>query len=148
MAGDNQGNVLVSTDPADGAGATWTLSDADFTNSVLAVSCPSESLCVAGRPGQRADLDRPADAAAAVWTRHPPTPSRPQRGLVPVVVECIAVEARGNVVSSGTRAMARGQWSVTDIDGNTGLTSLARLLMTLRVAGDQIGDTLVAPATR
>ena len=67
--------MLVSTDPADGASATWTLSDVDFTNNVLAVSCPSESLCVAGDDqGNALTSTDPADGAAAVWTPAPADP--------------------------------------------------------------------------
>ena len=51
------GNILTSTNPTGGASA-WTKTTLDRGSVIDAVSCPSVSLCVAGRRRQRPDLDR------------------------------------------------------------------------------------------
>ena len=47
VAVDSAGNVVTTADPADGAGAVWTLANVDGGNWLFGISCPSTTLCVA-----------------------------------------------------------------------------------------------------
>jgi hypothetical protein len=67
---DLEGNVITSTDPA-GSASAWTRTRIDQRNLLLAVSCPSASLCVTGdQVGNILTSTDPTDDANA-WTSAP-----------------------------------------------------------------------------
>ena len=69
VAVDSSGNVVHSTDPTDGASATWTLvGGVDGTQFINAVSCVSPSLCEAVDDLGNAVTTTTPTAAASAWT--------------------------------------------------------------------------------
>ncbi len=48
LAGDNSGNLVTSTNPTQGASATWSVTSVDGSNTLHSIACSSAALCVAG----------------------------------------------------------------------------------------------------
>ena len=66
-SGRRAGDVLTTTDPADGAAAVWTEVGADNYVALNAISCPSASLCVA--VDNVGNVVSSIDPAEAPWPR-------------------------------------------------------------------------------
>jgi len=102
-AGDDAGNVVVSRNP-NGTASEWIIRDlALITYELSAVSCASESLCVAS-DGWRSYMA--TDPVAGAWTvRTVPGTVRFSEPLVtdlacPSESLCVAVDSRGNVITA------------------------------------------------
>lgn len=111
VAVDLEGNVLTSTDPAQGGGARWTLKNVlgrgfsgGYFHSFEGISCPSTSLCVGvGDHGQTAEVAGSGDPAAgskATWTVHRVVDQNSQLQYVscPSTRLCIAANLGGEVL--------------------------------------------------
>ena len=72
--GDEQGNVLTSTNPTGGSSA-WTATHIDADNAIRAIACPSASLCVIGDDAGNLLTSTSPTAGAAAWSRVPFTPN-------------------------------------------------------------------------
>ena len=71
VASAQEGAILTTGDPEDGAAATWEASEADSAKGadLVGVSCPSATLCVAVEAeGQAVASEDPAAGATATWT--------------------------------------------------------------------------------
>ena len=86
LAVDELGNVLTSSDPADGRAAVWTATNVDGPNDMLGISCPAAWLCVAVDHAGRAVVGEEA------FSTHT-TPARPRIAAalahwIPLKVSC------------------------------------------------------------
>ncbi len=72
VAVDNAGTVVTSTNPDQGASATWTTLPADAGGALSGVSCIASSteICIAvDTEGEVVSTRDPADGATATWSR-------------------------------------------------------------------------------
>lgn len=122
--------IFTSTDPTGGTNA-WVLA---IGGAWHAVSCPSESLCIAGSGGQIAISTDPAGGAGA-WHETPVKGAGLITGLsCPSEHACVGVDESGDVLTSEDPAGGEGAWSVTHIGGG-GLSSVSCASASLCVAG-------------
>jgi hypothetical protein len=150
-AADFTGGVLTSTRPTGGAVA-WKLTPVQ-TNAygfLVDLACPSRKLC-AGITSDSVYASRdPLNHAWATFTVDPlPNPSTPSnQGLLqiacPSSARCVAVDGRGNVVSS-TNPAASDAWRRRHVD-TYGLSSVACPTASLCLATDDHGYVTVGRA--
>jgi hypothetical protein len=145
VAGDDQGRILASTDPAGGAGA-WTSPISVATNPLMSVSCPAVSMCVAvdysgghvwtstnPTGGAGAWSSASIDSGSALWAVSCPTVSL-----------CVAVDTNGNVLTSTDPTGGANAWSAPlSIDPRVGLEAVSCASTTLCVAVDNNGAAFV-----
>jgi hypothetical protein len=166
VAGDQAGNVAVSTGPTGGAGA-WTITNIDGTNPLTGVSCPSESLCVAVDRGGNVVTSTDPTGGAAAWriARVDPTgvlcgglSNEICFGLTgvscPSASLCVAVDLKGNVVTSTHPTADVSAWHVAHVDtrgvgcsygGNCyGLSGVSCQSVSLCVAVDGDGNVVTS----
>jgi hypothetical protein len=166
VAGDHDGYVLWSTDPAD-TPAAWHGAEIPDANEIVGISCPTVSFCAAiDAKGDVITSEDPTGGAGA-WTLVPVDTSPVEgesdssgpildRGIsCPTAGLCVAVDAAGNALVSSDPAGGAGAWSIVHIDGDrtrgcdgSGLACQAALeaiscpSVTLCVAGDFSGNIL------
>lgn len=160
VAIDWEGDVFTSTDPTGGSGA-WTKVQVvpvfmsediegeeveDSGNRLEAVSCPSESLCVA--TDEHGDVLTSTDPAggAGAWKTTNVDPLHGLHGVsCPSVRLCVAAAGEGDVATSTDPTGGAGAWTVTNVDG-TGedgqLFDVSCASESLCVASDNSGDVL------
>jgi hypothetical protein len=103
VVGGEGGNVLTSTEPTAGEGA-WTAAHVDGTAGVLAMSCPSVTLCVGLDNQAGAVTSTHPTAGAAAWTREVIDTGQLLTAVsCPSITLCVAADWHGNIVE-GTGA--------------------------------------------
>jgi hypothetical protein len=139
-AGVDNGQILVSTDPAGGPSA-WRQVKVPITLDSMA--CPSASFCVAGGAGGFEWSADPAGGPAA-WhsvkvgtgVYHVSCPSRSF---------CAAIDVTGgDVLTSARPAGGPKAWKITDLNGPATLNAIACPAASLCVATDSIGDVITS----
>jgi hypothetical protein len=149
VAGDGEGRVLVSTNPATGTSATWRAVDIDKGHALSAVSCPTLGLCVAvDDAGHVLVSTSPAIDSPGAWfalaidgTTALSSVSCASGAL------CVAVDGEGRAfVSTNPASATPSAWHELRIDGTTALSSVSCASGALCVAVDKDGDALVSSA--
>lgn len=153
VAVDFAGNVLMSSNPAGGAGAWSTLDVGGGT--FYGVSCVLSSVCAAtnwtgdvftlSAPGAAAGWHAVnADAASGSMNPdiHVDDISCPSSSL------CVAVDEHGNAITSSTPTAGPETWAATNIDGPTLLSGISCPTTSLCVAVDQPGRVIVGSANQ
>jgi hypothetical protein len=145
VATDSAGNILTSTNPADGAFA-WTSRNVDGQQVLRSVSCATVSLCVA--------IDERGDAYVATNPTGGPsawatTSVDPVSGLNATTSIscvsgplCVVTDKEGNVVTSTDPMGGPGAWAIANIDGSAALTDVSCASSSLCVAVDAVGNAL------
>jgi hypothetical protein len=116
----------------------------DPGNFLLSVSCPTESLCVAGDDaGNVVSSTDPAGGAGAWRVSHVASGDYPYlNGLsCPTESLCVAVDAAGNAFTTADPTGGASKWSAASIDGN-GLTAVSCASENLCVAVDVAGNVV------
>jgi len=127
VAVDRVGNVITSSNPTGGA-STWTTTNVDGTDRNVSwlegVSCPTDNLCVAVDGGSNVLTSTDPTGGAAAWKVTHVDEGGINLGL-PVTMTavscsrtdlCVAVDSRGNIVTSINPAGGAAQWSITKLD--------------------------------
>ena len=127
VAVDRVGNVVTSSNPTGGA-STWTTTNVDGTDRNVSwlegVSCPTDNLCVAVDGGSNVLTSTDPTGGAAAWKVTHVDEGGINLGL-PVTMTavscsrtdlCVAVDSRGNIVTSINPAGGAAQWSITKLD--------------------------------
>ncbi len=165
VAVDSEGDVITSTDATGGLGA-WTKTqvvpvfereDIDGEeieaggNRFEAVSCPSESLCVATDAHGDVLTSTDPTGGASAWTRTKVTTPNELGGgnalggvSCPSVRLCVATAGEGKMVSSTDPTGGVGSWSETNVDGTNELFDVSCVSEDLCAASDNSGDILTA----
>jgi hypothetical protein len=147
VAGDDSGNVVVSTSPTGGATA-WTVSEqVDPGAQITGLACPAPNLCVAvGSTGDVAVSTHPA-AGARAWKLRQGVVS-PADGLRGVACAnrsfCVALDARGDVLTTQTPTGGPHAWKLVRVlrRARDHLVSIACPTRSLCVAIDRYGTTV------
>ncbi len=100
VADDREGRVLSSTDPGDGAAASWSIEHVPRALFLTALSCPSAALCVAlNESAALFSSSDPSRGAAAKWSVEHVDRLSGLHGVSCVSPSlCVAVDGRGNAV--------------------------------------------------
>lgn len=112
----------------------------------LAMSCPSEALCLAVDHAGHALRSTDPTAASPEWSTGatPIDPGHPLTGVsCPNEGLCVAIDEAGQALVSTDPTDSSPAWSATTIDGHA-LTGLSCPSSTLCVAVDDAGDALVS----
>jgi hypothetical protein len=136
---------VTSTDPTGGA-SNWSTADADGTNSLVAISCPSSTLCVAvDESGDVLTSTNPAGGASA-WTPAEVDTSGGQFWNVtcPSSSECVGVDDAGNIATSTNPTGGASAWTVTNVDGEDNVFGVSCPSTAFCVAGDDEGRILTS----
>lgn len=109
-----------------------------------AISCPSESLCVAVDLGGSALASADPSTTVPYWASTAIDPGRELTSVsCPSTALCVAVDAAGGVLTSGDPV--RGSWTnVGDVDEGRRLTGVACPSASLCIAVDQAGNVLAS----
>jgi hypothetical protein len=121
VAASDNGKMLTSTDPQDGAAATWSENEVDTDQQITAVSCPSTTFCVAvDGAGNIVSSQDPADGRTATWSMKAGADGTNVMRAVSCVSTalCVAVDEDGAVITSTDPADgASAKWLVRTLDG-------------------------------
>jgi hypothetical protein len=161
VAGDAHGDILASADPAAGP-SSWRIARVDnkiipapFNNGIVALACPSASLCV-GADGSGDLLTSAAPSGGADAWRVTPLESSgpglfPTSGLTalscPSVSLCVAADRQGNVLTSSAPSDGASKWRSRNIDAKPGFLGIASVSCsspTFCVAVDGAGDVITS----
>jgi hypothetical protein len=114
-------DVATSTNPAGGAGA-WKWIDVDPVGSLLAVSCPSPSLCVGVDDFGHVVMSTNPTGGAGAWSVNRLSDGWLNAVSCPTAALCVAVDTAGDVLTSTRPAAGPSAWTVTQVertcDGN------------------------------
>jgi hypothetical protein len=141
------GDVVTSTDPTGGA-PSWTTTNVDGTHPLLAVACPTTSLCVAGdNAGNILTSTNPAGGASA-WS----APVQIDPGSIVEAIACrtatfcVAVDNGGNVLTSSNPTGGASAWSApVQIDPNSSeLGGISCPTTSLCVTVDDLGNVVTS----
>ena len=115
--GDDQGDILTSTDPGSGSGADWDVANVDGTTEVTGVSCPSTDLCIAVDQAGNVLVGTPSSpgggSSSPAWTQTPAV--TPGSSAAPLYgISCTSVSDCVAVGDQGTAAGLAERW-----DGST-----------------------------
>jgi hypothetical protein len=107
--------VLTSTDPAGGVSA-WPAATVDDTR-LTSISCPSESLCVAGDIAGDLLVSTDPTGGAGAWTKVAVDSGPIITGVSCASTSlCVATDWRGNVIASNDPAGGAQAWSIANVD--------------------------------
>jgi hypothetical protein len=139
VAGDNTGDVLVSTDPTGGY-AAWRTFHIDSTRTVygtttLSVSCASSSLCLAGDGNGNVLVSSNPTGGSSAWKAVHVSPSAIGSGgcdsglvcggttcVAPSL--CLAVDGFGNVITSTDPTAGAGKWMASNLSPDAVLSAV------------------------
>jgi hypothetical protein len=153
------GKVVTSTDPADGATASWKVAGVDAANSVRGVSClSSPSLCVAVDDVGNAIVSTDPTGGASKWSAFKidsafNSASMRNDSLSAVscasspAVLCVAVDDNGNVVTSTDPVAGPSAWTLSTVDTASQVNQLTAVSCPssgLCVATDAAGNVLTS----
>lgn len=139
--------VMLAADARAATMPVWTApAPADTSgHAPAAVSCPSESLCVAVDGGGEVWTTSDPAAAAPAWAGTPVDPGRALTGVsCPSSGLCMAVDGAGNVLYSASPGGGAGAWTPAPIDAGRALTGLSCASTTLCVAVDGAGNVVAS----
>jgi hypothetical protein len=143
VAVDNAGNVVVSTDPAGGAAATWVQSHVDGRGGLSAIACPSDGLCVAvDEVGDVVTSTEPAGGPGAWQVLEVDSGNRLTKLSCPSAGLCVAIDADGDTVISSDPTGGAAAWS--DVHLSSGLSGVSCSNEKLCVLADTDGDILTS----
>lgn len=163
VAGDARGDILTSSDPAAGPGS-WRIARVDdklivgpFDEGIVALACPSASLCVgADGSGDVLTSTNPSGGASA-WkltpleSGHSPAPLALASGLTsiscPSVSFCVAADRRGDALASTDPTGGASKWRSVNVDpkpGILGITSVSCPTRSFCVAVDSSGNVVTS----
>jgi hypothetical protein len=154
VAVDHAGNVVTSTDPTGGSRA-WHTTNVDGANNFTGVSCPSASLCIAtDESGNVVASTKPAGGSRDWTVTHADDPTNSLDGrypssflsgvACPSTSVCVAVDDRGNVVTSTNPTGGPRAWITTDVDGANYLSGVSCASPSLCVAVDLSGNVVTS----
>jgi WD40-like Beta Propeller Repeat len=104
------GAIFTSTDPA---ADSWTMTPSGSTSGLLAVDCPTTSLCVATTGQGQVDVSTDPAGGAASWSLEDVDGTEAMYGIsCPSTSECVAADIGGNLVTSTNPTGGPGAWSV------------------------------------
>jgi hypothetical protein len=141
VAGDADGNVLTSSDPA-GGGTAWHATPVAPGHSVSAIDCPAAGFCVALTAGGIYVSASPA-AGSKAWTRSTTKTTGPFLACAGSEL-CVAGGTAGDLIASTNPGSASATWRAFTIDGGTAITGLSCPSVILCVATDGNGNVLTS----
>jgi hypothetical protein len=157
VAGDDAGNVVSSTDPTGGSGA-WSLAHVDTATAectdpsgshpcqswLSSISCPSQSLCVAGDALASAVMTSSnPNGGASAWTFTPGAANAPLALSCPTVSLCVGGGTSG-VVTSTDPSGGASAWTAAPVGAVVPLTGVSCSSAALCVATDDANRVLVS----
>jgi hypothetical protein len=150
-AGDLNGNVRTSRDPAGGA-SKWKLANIDGPNTIDSISCPNAALCVAADGNGALFVSTDPTGRAPSWKRDlvdPPADDDSFSAVAcPTVNLCLAAASgsAGNILFSSTDPTGGVQaWKgAHGVDQSLPLVALACLSRTYCLAEDVATDVVTA----
>lgn len=147
LAGDHAGDIAVSRGPA---ARSWHLRNVDGSTPITALSCASASLCLLGDGAGDIGVSTAPAAHAPAWhiSHVAPAPSADElypsvrvTGLsCPGAALCVAVDNRGDVLTSTDPGGGAPAWATTAVDGTIPLTGLSCSSPQFCAAVDLAGD--------
>ncbi len=147
VAVDSAGHAVLSTDPAAGAGASWSRVEIDGAHPLSGISCATTGLCVAvDSEGRALTSTNPAAGAGASWSRVEIDGAHPLSGISCATTGlCVAVDSEGRALTSTNPAAGAGaSWSRVEIDGAHPLSGISCATTGLCVAVDSEGRALTS----
>ncbi len=152
VAVDDAGSILTSGGPGS---ASWRVTNVDGDANLTAVSCASVSLCVAtDEAGDVAVSTAPTRGAHAWRVSHVDnalnglTAVYPSNYLTsvscPVAGLCVAVDNRGNIVTSTNPAGGASHWATANVDDTTAFAGVSCASASFCVAVDLAGNVVVS----
>jgi hypothetical protein len=157
VAGDGSGNVVSSANPTGGAGA-WSLAHVDTAIAqctdpsgshpcqswLSSISCPSQSLCVAGDglAGAIMSSSNPTGGASA-WTFTPDDANAPLALSCPTVSLCVGGSGAGVLTSTDPTGGA-GAWTAAPVGAVVPLGGFSCPTASLCVATDDADRLLIS----
>jgi hypothetical protein len=150
MAVDVKSHVVISTGPADRA-SSWKRTSArvDGSTGPRGIECPSVSLCVVAGIHNLFISPNPGGGAGA-WSRSPIDPLAEITSLsCPSAALCVAVDNRGNVLSSTNPALLASTWQIVHVDpaaddGEGGIHAVSCPSVSFCAAVDDQGNVLTS----
>ncbi len=147
VAGDDQGNILISTHPGGGRKA-WITASVDAAGAGLpwinGISCPSVALCVAvDQRGRVLTTTNPTGGAKA-WSHVAVSGSALTAITCPSISDCVAVGG-AQAFNSAAPVGGASVWSAQTIDAQNRLTSVSCPTVSFCAAVDDGGNVLTAP---
>jgi hypothetical protein len=150
VAGDDDGNILTSTDPLGGSDA-WSRTGADqvqgIGQDIVGVSCASVSLCVVvdGEGNIVASTDPTGGQSAWSKTHFSSPPNVGFDGVsCPSVSLCVAATDAGKVLTSTDPTGGARSWSSARVGSGGDVWAVSCPSVSLCVAGTGAGDVLTS----
>ena len=143
LAGDEEGNILVSTNPGSGA-ETWQVKNVASDNRITALSCPSTTFCIAGdNQGNLLTTTNPTGPASAWTLTHLPVEYGITAISCPSASLCVvgAVAYFGKIFTSTNPTGGAAAWSETP---GISITNVACPSASLCVAGNSSNEILTS----
>jgi hypothetical protein len=144
VAGDFNGNLLVSSNPGGGRQA-WTRTLIDQApaaeNGLTSLACPSVTMCVFGDFSGAILTGNPSQSAAT-WTRTKTDTTEVSGMACPSTTFCVAVDHLGNVLT--TTNPSGGPWNAANIDGTGFLEGVSCPTATFCAAVDANGNAFTS----
>jgi hypothetical protein len=147
VAVDGEEHVLISTNPAAGAGASWKLVPIAGAGVLTGISCASNSLCVAvDKSGHALISTNPTAGAASTWSLVEVHGAGALTGVSCASSSlCVAVAGNGSAfVSTNPAAGASATWNKVEIDAGHALSAVSCASSSLCVAVDNAGRALTS----
>jgi hypothetical protein len=140
---DQEGNALVSTNPAGGIAAWSKVRVVPESVGLESVSCPSSALCVAvDSTGDVVTSTNPTGGAGA-WSVTGMTTSV-SRVSCPTVSLCVATNGHGKIVTTTEPTAGTSAWNTAEVDGDNRLTAISCASIALCVATDGVGNVVTS----
>jgi len=148
VGGDNEGNILTSTNPGGGRDA-WSSTKVDVGNGGLpwinGMSCPSTSLCVGvDQAGDALTSTNPTGGVRA-WTRAVVSAGTPLTAVAcPSTSACVAVSRGARAFSTTSPAGGTAGWTGQTIDPAGVLIAVSCPTTAFCAAADEQGNVLTS----
>ena len=125
VASDANGNVVTSTNPTGGA-AAWTVADADSSNALYGISCPTAGLCVSVDSNGSVVTSSNPTGGASKWISEDADPGNFFSSVsCSSATLCVAADDEGNVVTSTNPTGGPSAWKVAPVDGSASVPELS-----------------------
>lgn len=134
--------MLILASPAAAAEPplSWTVTH--LSETMYPVSCPSESLCVAG--GRNVVTSTNPTGGAAAWTSTQVYEFNLSAISCPSASLCVGVDQQGNVVTSTNPTGGTGAWTVTHVDAGNFFNAISCPSASLCVGVDGSGNAVTS----
>jgi hypothetical protein len=142
-----------TTDPSDGATATWTTTGYTASSEIEGISCPTSSFCATADSAGNVSTSTDPGSKSATWQTTNvdngiavnPGGSYFLEGIsCPSANLCVAVDSLGNVFTSTNPGSGSPTWAHAKVDNAGGFTAITCRSATLCVAVDFAGDAVVS----